>query len=356
MAVALAYLQSGLSLLPVSTDGTKARAWPLLPKAWDDRQGREQATWKPYQTRQPTPDEVQAWCSHRVGLGIIGGRLSGNLDILDFDDPALFAPWCDMVKELAPGLVQRLPLVKTPSEGRHLYYRCQIIAGNTKLAEAMTSEGTRGKTLIETRGESGYTLSPVCPPTCHVRKKPYQLIDGDLTDIPTITPDERMTLWQGAQSLNQYVEPERTISYEPKGYTMVMNDDRPGDAYNVRATWDEILLPHGWRVVGQRGEVTLGCRPGKEHGLGATSGWNGTDMLYVFSTNAPPFEAERGYSKFTAYALLYAAGDFMKAATMLAHQGYVSRYEGPGAGGIHTTRKRQAIRTVKAGEVPSWRP
>jgi hypothetical protein len=91
--------------------------------------------------------------------------------------------------------------------------------------------------------------------------------------------------------------------------------------------WEEILLPHGWRVVGHRGGVTLWCRPGKKDGLSATTGHCG-DHLYGFSSNAHPFEPERAYSKFTAYALLNTGGDFIKAATILARQGYVKAHEG----------------------------
>jgi hypothetical protein len=51
----------------------------------------------------------------------------------------------------------------------------------------------------------------------------------------------------------------------------------------------------------------------------------------VFSTNAHPFEPERAYHKFAAFALLNAGGDFIKAATILAHQGYVKAPAGQAA-------------------------
>jgi hypothetical protein len=91
--------------------------------------------------------------------------------------------------------------------------------------------------------------------------------------------------------------------------------------------WADILIPHGWQVVRQRGEVTLWCRPGKRDGISATTGYCG-DHLYVFSSNAHPFEPARAYGKFTAFALLNAGGDFVKAATILAHQGYVKAHDG----------------------------
>src|SRR5262249_51329790 len=55
----------------------------------------------------------------------------------------------------------------------------------------------------------------------------------------------------------------------------------------------------------------------------------------VFSTNAEPFEAERSYSKFEAYALLRHGGDFKGAARELRRQGYGApgrRADGTGEG------------------------
>jgi hypothetical protein len=334
-AIALAYLQAGLSLLPVSTDGSKAPA----------------IAWKPYQARQPTPQELQSWCSRGLGIGIIGGHVSGNLEILDFDAHELFTPWCDMVEELAPGLVQRLPLVKTPSNGRHVYYRCDDIAGNQKLAKRFEANDTV-KTLIETRGEGGYVLSPLCPPACHPLNKRYELLDGDLTDIPCITPDERTLLLNAARSFNEYVEPERTISYQAKD-PQAIKGDRPGDLYNARMTWPELLEPHSWTIVHQRGEVTCWKRPGKqERGWSATSGY-GKDLFYVFSTNAAPFKAEMAYDKFGAYALLDHQGDVTAAAKALYARGYRAEHIISANGVSHRGRPR--LRTILAKEAASWR-
>jgi hypothetical protein len=76
-----------------------------------------------------------------------------------------------------------------------------------------------------------------------------------------------------------------------------------------------------------RGEVTFWRRPGKNRGISATTGYCG-DRLYVFSSNAHPFAPERAYSKFAAFTLLNCGGDFSKAATILAHHGYVKAHDG----------------------------
>jgi hypothetical protein len=109
--------------------------------------------------------------------------------------------------------------------------------------------------------------------------------------------------------------------------------ERPGDVFARSVAWSDILIPHGWRKIGQRGEVGLWCRPGKKRGVSATTGWRGTDLLYVFSSNAVPFEPQRGYTKFTAYALLNCHGVFRQAATALAALGYVVQHDGRSATG-----------------------
>jgi hypothetical protein len=177
-------------------------------------------------------------------------------------------------------------------------------------------------TLIETRGEGGYCLVPPSPATCHPLHRPYVLAQGDFAHIPPITADERAILLNCARALNEYVEPERVST--PRQDTGP-NGNRPGDLYAATAVWPDILLPHGWRVVTHRGEVTFWRRPGKNRGISATTGYCG-DRLYVFSSNAHPFEPERAYNKFAAFALLNAGGDFIKAATMLACQGFVNAH------------------------------
>lgn len=56
--------------------------------------------------------------------------------------------------------------------------------------------------------------------------------------------------------------------------------------------------------------------------MGATTGFEGSDLLFVFTSNADLFEERRGYTKFHAYAVLNHGGDFHAAARDLARKGY----------------------------------
>ncbi|MEE8161720.1 MAG: YfjI family protein, partial [Acidobacteriota bacterium] len=173
------------------------------------------------------------------------------------------------------------------------------------------------KVLIETRGEGGYVIAPGSPDGCHPLTKPYERLDGQLTDIPTITGEERELLLNAARALNEYVEPKRVISGDSDA-----SSDRPGDDFNTRASWEEILEPHGWEKAGERGDVTDWRRPGKEIGISATTNHAGTDLFYNFSTNGHPFEAGTVYTKFAAYTFLEHGEDFSAAASQLATEGY----------------------------------
>jgi hypothetical protein len=327
LQTALALVRAGLSVIPIGTDKRPAIG-----------------SWKAYQTRVPTPAEWTAWAaSRRCGLAIVLGAVSGHAEVMDFDDPSAVRPWYALVEAVAPGLVSRLVIVRTPTNGRHLYYRCPVIEGNQTLAR----NGGR-EVMIETRGEGGYTVIPPSPAWCHPDHKLYELRQGDLAHIPTITEDERAILLNGARVLHAYVEPERV--YTPRERSSPIGD-RPGDLFAANVPWEDILLPHGWRVVGHRGGVMLWCRPGKPGGISATTGHCG-DRLYVFSSNAAPFEPMRAYRKFTAFAFLNAGGDFRRAATMVAGEGFVNAHAGraatayqgyQGYRGYHGSRGRKGL-------------
>jgi putative DNA primase/helicase len=281
------------------------------------------------------------------GLAVLGGPGSGgqknhSLEIIDFDCLDLAAPWIDQVEQRAPGLTSRLVMVLSPRPGLHVYFRSPVLAECQKLAcgpaedesgQVVQDEHGRLKktTLIEAKGYGGYCLVPPSPRRCHPRNRLYRLLDGspDLTQVPTISRAERDILLEEARKFDRWADLQ-PVCAPPAVRTVRADGQRPGDDFERRASWAEILQPHGWVLVGRRGEVEDWRRPGKDTGVSATVNYAASGLLYVFSTNAHPFEDGRGYSKFTAFAVLNHGGDYARAARALQAGGYGRQLLMPG--------------------------
>src|SRR5262249_38766286 len=201
---------SGLSVIPVAADGTKR---PDL------------LTWKEYQTRRPSDEELRRFFSNGCGIAVICGQVSGQLELLDFETGAPFEEWRSLVREHEADLISSLVIIRTPSLGWHALYRCeQRVEGNQKLAKR-----TDGTVLIETRGEGGYFLTVGCPPACHPSGKIYQYEQGRLRHIPTITSKQRGLLLDVARSFNEYRREMHIAAHASNS-----GRGRPGDFFNER--------------------------------------------------------------------------------------------------------------------------
>jgi hypothetical protein len=335
---AVAYLKTGLSFIPISADGTKQPAFELLPLVPRGESGVFKRSWGIFKQRQPTRDEVDAWfkeryCCPGYGMAVLGGAVSGGLEIIDFDTADLFEPWAKIVRKKAPRLLDKLVLVETPRPGVHAYFRSKACGGNCKLARIpIRPQGEKkwkAKTLIEVKGEGGYCLAPPSPGECHPRRTCYTFeTDKDLTQIAVITAKERQILFEAARSFDKWEEHlrENRPWTQRRSQSGAASGGRPGDYFNARANWPDILQPHGWSLEGDDGgSIDYWCRPGKTSGISATTNYEDSDLFYVFSSNADPFDQDRAYTKFHAYALLEHDGDFSAAARALARRGYGQR-------------------------------
>ncbi len=321
---ALALVTVGFSVIPIKLDGSKGPHFK----------------WGKFQEAAANVAQVTYWFEQQPsGIAVIGGTVSGGLECIDFDDATAFEPWKAVVLETTAGadLLRRLSITKTP-RGYHVRYRCDVTEGNQPLAR--TADGKKAR--IETRGEGGYFIVEGSPPETHETKLPYVHAEGPpLTAIERITPDERETLFRCARTLD--------LSPQPRGHQRPHTngtgngrhqgagdagspqaDERPGDAFDRHGpSWDELLCPHGWECIGNRGDDRLWRRPGKtDDGHSATTGHttngDGKDLLSVFSSNAHPFPGPEGgrtcscFTKFQAFAWLNHGGDFKAAAKALA--------------------------------------
>jgi hypothetical protein len=84
--------------------------------------------------------------SRPPGIAAIGGRVSGNLQVLDFDLNAeeVYPQLAALVEDLSPELVDTLVKVAIPAGGYHHWYRVEgLVSGNTVLALDQNATGKR---------------------------------------------------------------------------------------------------------------------------------------------------------------------------------------------------------------------
>lgn len=126
--------------------------------------------WKPYQSIPADLPQVRDWFSLRddLGIGIVLGKVSGNLVVRDFDTPEAYQAWASQYPQLA----NALPTVRT-KRGWHIYVR---------IPNAKTRNCRDG----ELRAENNYV---VAPPSLHPSGCRYEWVRRfeNLDDIPILT-------------------------------------------------------------------------------------------------------------------------------------------------------------------------
>jgi len=292
---ALSLLHNGFSVLPCNHhDKFHVGDNPKKPTVF---------SWAPYQKKTMNLTEAKMHFVDGVSIGVICGKVSGNLECLDFDQPDLYKPFMETLTSINQELAARLVKRQTPSGGYHLIYRSEApISGSQKLAVTEDGKGT----LIETRGNGSYFLTAPSPG--------YKVIERSLLDVPTLSANEVDLLHTIAKSFTEKVEPIRT----PRDQQVSFDGTRPGDDFNQRCDFRQLLESNGWTTTertGPGGEHWT--RPGKTHGTSATLK---DGCLYVFSSNAvlPPGPND----SFSVYTHLNHGGDYTAAARDLGKQGY----------------------------------
>lgn len=273
-------------------------------------------SWKKYQQQLPTRDElVQMFTNRRAaGLAIVCGAVSGNLEVIDIDVKygVQFQKWLDLLKMESERLASIVRIVQTRSGGYHIYYRCEVIEGNQKLAERFATDdekyinpNVKQCVLIETRGEGGYVLAPPSDGYTVLQDVP----------IPVISLEDRDILLTISRSFNEVIE----VIKQPTA-TGTTDKVSPADDYNQRGDIITILEKYGWSVVKRQSDKILLKRPGQTTSLTSAVYFTETRIFYPHTTSTN-FE-NKGYNNFGVYTLLECGGNYKKAAKNLSEQGY----------------------------------
>lgn len=286
-----------LEFLGISTMPIKVTKAPLLT-GWSDP------------TFTVSLDDWDRYIEQGYQLGIITGKKSG-ITVIDIDFIS------ESVYGTDPSTFPDTYTVRTPSGSLHKYYEyCQDIH--------QSQNGLKNLPKVDIRNDGGQVGAP--PSIMHYQKAyetgpvvidgAYEVVSGSITELAPFPID----LFQ------EYITQPIQSTHTPHIFA-----NTPGDDFELTTSWDSILQPLGWvRGHTDRRGSTHWSRPGKDAGeTSATTRVcdDGRERLFVFSTNAQPFEAydatsKNSYTKIKAYSQIHTNGDYFATVRELREQGY----------------------------------
>jgi hypothetical protein len=266
--------------------------------------------WQNAATTDPTT--IRQWFEGQFkdcGLGIATGECRNRyLIVVDIDDREQYRGSDTLadLEQLHGKLPDTLEVI-TGSGGRHVYFLTDAPIRNE--ASGRLGQG------IDIRGIGGQVLAP---PTVHPNGKEYQWADE--RSIADHKPAD-MPLWM-VLLLTAKTEPA-TPTTPATPPSLLLEEDGPASRYCAATTWHQLLKADGWSQAhtDHTGE-THWVRPGKDirEGTSATTGWQGKDILKVFTTSIPSLPAG-AYTRFGYTAAMHHGNDRSAFAKKLLQEG-----------------------------------
>lgn len=298
------YLDNGINIMPVWDRDFEKNGDKIYAKSPCGK-------WKYLQSEFNTFDSLykQLDFHDTTAVGIICGKISRNLEIIDVDvknwlgiDAQLFAD----INSFYPDIFSRLRIHKTPSGGYHILYRISDHGpqGNRKLAYKSEAK----EAAIETRGEGGYVAAPPALNYSVFKDNP----------IPVITWAERCAIISLCESYNEKVKVVEAVtkSKQHNDYYSV----NPFEHYNNSSEGALILEANGWKRIKESTKFVWYTRPGKEQGISASFNKE-RNMFYIF-TSSTALENGRGYTPSSVFAILNHNNDKKAAFADLRSKGF----------------------------------
>jgi hypothetical protein len=300
--------------------------------------------WKQSQEKRLLPNGS---FDNAYGVGIVCGKVSGNLEVIDIDckydlTGNLFNDYKKLINSIDKNILPKLVVEKSTNGGYHFLYRCSEIARNVKIASRPTIDSEREESkqkayaeaikkeekedkaielsekaykndtervLLETRGEGGYVA---CCPT-----KGYEMVFGSFGKINEITPNERKILFDCARTFNSVYEKPYV---KKESQAIIESNSSPFEEWNERGDVLDFLLSEGWTLNHTTGHRNFLLRPG---GTGKWSAEYSTEkrLLYVW-TKSTVFTDEKAYNPSQVLCMLKFNEDYSSCSKWLVSQGY----------------------------------
>jgi hypothetical protein len=131
----------------------------VIPAVYGDK--RPEIDWKPYQSRKPTDSEISRWFrdGKQHNIAIVCGKVSGNLVVLDFDDPAVYEKFFNTER-----IERETIVVRTGGGKRHVYLRSADPVPSFKIPQIR----------LEVRSDGNIVIAP---PSRHPSGRLYEFVN-----------------------------------------------------------------------------------------------------------------------------------------------------------------------------------
>jgi len=146
------------------------RLWDLnvIPIIYKDK--KPAIPWADFQKRKSDATDHTHWFSgNSSNIAIVCGGISGNLVVLDFDNPDLYVGFSDYWQEYYGKPIQDMtPIVQTGGGGYHVYLKVK------QKPQLYHPTGDERKHIPDIQSEGGYVLAP---PSIHPNGNPYRFLN-----------------------------------------------------------------------------------------------------------------------------------------------------------------------------------
>lgn len=286
------YISEGFNPLPL-----KSNKAPML------------STGHPYLYERVDEQAIPNLFSKAEKIGIACGDVSDGFECIDFDgkngEPIreIFNQYVKIpqVKHIIDK--HKLPIVKSPSGGYHIYYRHT----EHRQPPMHLASWETGKVMIETRGNGSYVAT--------VPSTGYKQVSGtSLVELSRLERDERETLLSAAEGFTRQIitKSKTTTTGEwPDKFdtTTVWGKYNENEANEAK----QLLTDNGWRFMRVRKHdgVEYWQRPGKDAEDDSFSATWGKchNMFYCFTDGADGFDQRTAYTPFDIFILYKHGGD-----------------------------------------------
>ena len=269
------------------------------------------------------PENIESLFLGAQKIGIACGPVSGGLECIDFDahkNEPIRRIFNDYMANTGVSTIvegNNLPILKTPSGGYHILYKCA--SENKGRAWAKWPDNS---VMIETRSHGQYIAT--------IPSKGYTLLKGcEIIKMPIITEDERDYLLMVAESFTQAKIDSTVINGSGK-WPKAFDTSTAWGMFNENGLDEakQLLYDKGWIVdrIRKHDGVELWRRPGKEKGISATLG-QFHNMFYNWSSSVEYCEQEKGYSLFDILMRLKFDGDKVEAIKYLEKKYNIIHYK-----------------------------